>query len=73
MLSYRKLKPETNLCNGTRPGHQIICNGTMYKCTACGAVGCRQTYENRCSGQAFDVKFRCLKCGEVGKQEALTG
>jgi hypothetical protein len=71
MLSYRKLKTE-NLCNGVRPGHKIICNGTMYKCTACGNVGCRQTYENGCSEQGFNVKFGCLKCGVVGKQELVT-
>jgi hypothetical protein len=73
MLSYRKLKPETNLCDGVRPGHHIPCNGTLYKCTACGNTGCRQTQEDRCTHQAFNVLFGCLKCGTVGKQEAVPG
>jgi hypothetical protein len=73
MLSYRKLKPETNLCDGVRPGHHIPCNGTLYKCTACDNTGCRQTQEDRCTHQAFNVLFGCLKCGAVGKQEVVPG
>lgn len=70
MQSYKKLKPQT-LCEGVRPGHAIICNGTLYKCTACGNTGCRQTVVDRCTNQAFDVKFGCVKCGAVGKYEMV--
>lgn len=72
MLSYRQLKPNEKLCDGVRPAHRIPCNGTVYSCAACGNVGCRQTLEGRCTSQAFDVLFRCLKCGAVGKQEVVT-
>ncbi|MGE0113756.1 MAG: hypothetical protein AB7T07_02565 [Steroidobacteraceae bacterium] len=71
MLSYRKLKPEANLCNGVRPGHQIPCNGALYQCSACGNSGCRQTYVGSCTEQGFDVKFTCLRCGAIGKQELV--
>lgn len=72
MLSYRKLKTDAQLCEGVRPGHKIPCNGTLYKCTACGNTGCRQTTPDRCTSQAFNVAFGCLKCGAVGKQEAVS-
>ncbi len=55
MLSYRKLKTEPHLCEGVRPGHRIPCNGTTYKCKACGNLGCRQTVEGRCTHQGFNV------------------
>jgi hypothetical protein len=71
MDSYRKLKTDANLCDGVRPGHKIICNGTLYKCAACGSIGCRQTVEGRCSHQGFNVLFGCLRCRAVGKQEAV--
>jgi hypothetical protein len=71
MLSYRKLKPETNLCDGVRPGHFIPCNGTLYRCTACGHVGCRQRAPELCTKQGFNVLFGCLTCGAVGKQELV--
>jgi hypothetical protein len=71
MLSYLKLKADATLCEGVRPAHQIPCNGTLYKCTACGSVGCRQTQEDRCTNQGFNVKFGCLKCGTAGKQEMV--
>jgi uncharacterized ferredoxin-like protein len=66
MLSYRKLKTDSTLCVGVRPGHKI-----QYKCTACGHTGCRQSTEGRCTHQGFNVLFGCLKCGVVGKQEVL--
>ncbi len=72
MLSYRKLKPAEQLCDGVRPGHKIPCNGTLYKCTACQATGCRQTVADRCTGQLFNVMYTCLKCGATGKQELIT-
>jgi hypothetical protein len=72
MLSYRKLK-DGPLCDGVRPGHRIPCNGTQYRCTACGNTGCRQTVEGRCTHQGFNVLFGCLECGAVGKQETLGG
>lgn len=70
MQSYRKLKTDAHLCEGVRPGHRIPCNGTLYKCTACGNTGCHQTTEGRC-GQAFNVNFGCLACGAIGKQELV--
>ena len=75
MQSYRNLKPAEQveqLCAGVRPGHKIPCNGTLYKCAACGNVGCRQTKDGNCTAQGFNVLFGCLKCGAVGKQELLT-
>jgi hypothetical protein len=71
MLSYSTLKDTTHLCGGVRPGHGIPCNGTLYKCTACGATGCRQTYEGNCTKQGFSVAYKCLKCGVAGKYEML--
>ena len=71
MLPYRKIKDETYLCDGVRPGHHIVCNGTQYRCSACGNVGCRQSQEARCTHQGFNVLFGCLKCGAVGKQELV--
>jgi hypothetical protein len=71
MLSYRKLKDDTHLCAGIRPGHHIPCNGTLYRCTACGGSGCRQSTAGRCTGQGFNVAFGCLTCGAVGKQEQI--
>lgn len=71
MLSYRQLKSATHLCDGVRPGHKIPCNGTFYKCTACGNIGCRQAREDRCTGQGFNVLFGCLQCGAVGKQDMV--
>jgi hypothetical protein len=73
MLSYRKLKDETCLCEGVRPGHKIPCNGTLYKCKSCGNTGCRQTTEGRCSQQGFNVMFGCVKCGAIGQQEMVAG
>lgn len=70
MLSYRKLKSET-LCDGLRP-YGMSCNGSVYKCTACGNTGCSQTTAGKCSKQAFNALFTCLQCGAVGKQELLT-
>jgi len=71
MLSYSKLKDVTHLCAGIRPAHRIPCNGTVYKCTACGAMGCRQTKSGNCTQQGFSVSFTCLKCGVTGKQEMV--
>lgn len=36
------------------------CNALVYRCEACGAVGCRN---NDCSGQNFAPDGRCMKCG----------
>lgn len=69
MLSYTQLKSAETLCDGVRPGHKIPCNGTLYRCTACGHAGCRQSREDRCTHQCFNVLFGCLQCGAVGKQE----
>lgn len=71
MLSYRKLKNEASLCNGVRPGHHLPCNGTLYRCTACGHTGCRQRTVDLCTRQGFNVLFGCLKCGAVGRQEQV--
>lgn len=71
MLSYTKLKTEEVMCDGVRPDHHIPCNATVYRCTACGNEGCRQMRPDRCTKQAFDTVFKCLKCGVAGKQEAL--
>ena len=58
------------LCLGNRTGLNGKCNGQTFRCE-CGQVGCRQTYDDACTGQAFSAAWRCVKCGAVGKVEAL--
>lgn len=58
-------------CNGARAGSSLRCNGSLYRCTACGAEGCVQNKPERCSNQNFDVSTRCVKCGAVGRSELL--
>jgi hypothetical protein len=70
-MSYNALKADEVLCRGARATSKMQCNGTLYKCT-CGAVGCKQTYDNMCSNQAFSVKGRCYKCGAMGQMEIVT-
>lgn len=68
-MSYDAIKTERKLCTGYRKGSAAKCNGQRYRCTACSAIGCRQTYVDNCSEQAFDVNWKCLKCGVTGQQE----
>lgn len=72
MANYQKLKDDMTVCDGDRlGGYASRCNGQLYKCTACGATGCRQTKEQSCSKQGFNVAFKCYTCGAIGKHEEL--
>lgn len=69
-MSYDAIKADRQLCTGYRKGGQAAkCNGQLYRCTGCGATGCRQTYLDSCSEQTFDVNWKCQKCGVIGQQE----
>jgi hypothetical protein len=70
-MRYEELKEPLKLCTGTRKGSEVQCSGTLHKCGACGEVGCRQTHDGNCTGQVFNVLGGCIKCGAVGKMEAL--
>lgn len=73
MANYAEIKQDMTLCDGARKGgFAFPCRGQLYKCTQCGNQGCRQHKLDACTGQAFDVAFRCLKCGALGQQEAVT-
>ncbi|MDP2870736.1 hypothetical protein [Methyloversatilis sp.] len=69
-MSYDLIKAERGLCLGNRTGLNGKCNGQTFRCE-CGHVGCRQTYDDACTGQAFSAAWRCVNCGAVGKVEAL--
>lgn len=72
MANYDKLKNDMAICDGERlGGYATPCRGQLYRCTACGAEGCRQNRENACSKQGFDVAFKCYACGAVGKEELV--
>lgn len=72
MSNYGAIKQDMTLCDGERKGgFAFPCHGHLYTCTQCGHQGCRQTKLDSCTGQTFDVSFRCLKCGATGKQEAV--
>jgi hypothetical protein len=72
MASYEKLKSDMSICDGERVGgYAIPCRGQLYRCLACGAVGCRQTKDHACSKQGFDVSFKCYGCGVAGQYEAV--
>lgn len=42
------------------------CRGQEYKCSKCGAVGCKN---DGCSGQNFEGN-KCKKCGSYGNAAA---
>lgn len=58
-------------CEGTRTGFKLLCNGSKYKCLACGAEGCKQNKADICSGQLFSALEVCAKCGATGQLELL--
>jgi hypothetical protein len=58
-------------CDGTRHGHCLRCNGSLYGCAKCAGVGCTQNKPDLCSNQAFDVSERCETCGATGARELL--
>lgn len=70
-MRYEDLKTPLKLCGGARKGGGEACRGTLHKCNACGAIGCRQSRDDLCSEQGFSVTGRCLKCGATGQMEAL--
>ncbi|GAA5172020.1 hypothetical protein [Viridibacterium curvum] len=69
-MSYDAIKSDRALCIGYRKGLAGKCNAQVLKCE-CGATGCRQTYAENCTEQIFDVNYKCVKCGAVGKYEVL--
>jgi hypothetical protein len=72
VASYEKLKSDMSLCDGERTsGYASACRGQVYRCTACGATGCRQGKEHACSKQGFNVAYKCYACGALGQQEAV--
>jgi hypothetical protein len=58
-------------CDGKRHGCSLRCNGSLYRCTKCAAVGCTQNKPELCSNQAFDVSERCVTCGATGARELI--
>jgi hypothetical protein len=62
-MGYQELVADQTLCTGERKGSKLPCRGSLYKCVACGASGCRQTQNDGCSGQAFSAGGLCLNCG----------
>lgn len=47
-------------CPGRKSNGQTH-GGTVYRCTHCGAVGCR---EERCSNYRINGSGRCMACGK---------
>lgn len=58
-----------SVCRGTRK-RSSFCGYVLYKCTACGMVGCKHGSKDECSNQNF-VGARCIKCGTIGKMEVF--
>jgi len=72
VATYQKLKDDMSVCDGDRiGGYAMACRGQVYRCTACGATGCRQAKDHACTKQAFTVAFKCYACGATGQYEAL--
>jgi hypothetical protein len=72
MARYENLKSDMSLCDGERiGGYAHPCRGQLYRCAACGAVGCRQTKEHACTKQGFSVSFKCYACGATGQEEPI--
>jgi hypothetical protein len=55
-------------CPGKKDGHN--CATIVYKCKACGNVGCEQSQQGKCTNQAFSGG-RCLRCGKSGQRESF--
>jgi hypothetical protein len=73
MARYDNLKNDMSICDGERiGGYASACRGQLYRCTGCGAVGCRQARDHACTKQGFSVAFKCYACGAIGKEEAVT-
>jgi len=56
-------------CNGTKKdskGYKSRCGAILYRCSKCGAVGCKTT---GCENQRFNGG-QCSKCGYVGSKPA---
>lgn len=58
-------------CDGARAGLRLRCNGSLYRCTACGHEGCTHNKPALCTNQGFEVDAQCVKCGAVGRRELL--
>ncbi|UZR27304.1 hypothetical protein [Methylococcus mesophilus] len=70
-MTYQVIKSALKLCTGARKSSGEPCNGTLYTCKACGATGCKQSRDDLCSDQAFNVLEHCLKCGAIGQIEPV--
>ena len=59
-------------CLGKRgtPSGTTKCGMMLYRCKKCGAVGCEQGTEGKCSNQTFK-SGKCLKCGQVASKEVF--
>jgi hypothetical protein len=57
-------------CPGTRTKQHNRCGSTVYKCKACGSVGCEQGQPSACSNQCF-TGGKCLRCGKHGQKELV--
>lgn len=72
MANYNNLKDDMALCDGERVGgYAMPCHGQVYRCTACGATGCRQNKDHACTKQGFTVAYKCYACGVTGQYEAV--
>ncbi|WP_372524394.1 hypothetical protein [Piscinibacter sp.] len=71
-MSYEELTAGLNLCSGERKGSRLPCRGSLYKCSACGQVGCRQTQNDACTTQGFSAAGRCLHCGAANSAEVAS-
>lgn len=72
MATYEGLKDDMTICDGERVGgYAYPCNGHLYRCKACGNVGCRQMKDHACTKQGFSVTFTCYACGVMNQYEAI--
>ena len=46
------------------------CNATMYKCSKCGAIGCRGGHNGNCPNQTFEGNV-CLQCGATNTAKPI--
>lgn len=57
-------------CPGSRTKQHNRCGSLVYKCKACGSVGCEQSQSGACSDQGF-MGGKCLGCGKYGQKASV--
>lgn len=57
----------SSVCHGKVPNKSMICAGLVFKCTKCGAVGCKT---KDCSNQKFN-NGQCVVCGSYGTTKPI--